>query len=379
MTKKGIDVSVWNGEIDWKQVKQQVDFAIIRIGYGKFAYQKDKNFETNYKGCKDNYLPCGGYWYCYATTVEEAKAEAQTCLEVLNGKKFDYPIWYDIEENVTFATGAYTTSTIAKTFCDILAAAGHKVGVYSSKWFLQNYFTTLVKNNYDIWVANVGANGATLESTTYTGHTMWQFSWKGEINGIKGDVDLDYCYKDYLEDISSSNSDVFPNLNSPMVAPPSMESEAKPVAKPQDTTKAPDVYYCSYVGYWLSEIKNYNDENSQGYSGIKNRPLSGFAAKVDGGTISYRVHLTNGKWLGWINQYDIENWAYGCAGIRGHNIDCLQMKLNGLDGYEIQYRASTVNSKDYLPWVTGVGANEYEYAGIYGRNIDRIQARIVKV
>lgn len=191
----GIDVSKHNGTIDWNAVKASgnVDFAILRAGLGKFASQKDVNFEANYSGAKSAGIPVGAYWYCYAKTVDEARQEAKACLECIKGKKFDFPIYYDIEEQSTFSTGINNVSAIADAFCEVLEDAGYFVGIYAAKSHLENYFTDAVKKRYTVWVAHVGVN-----QTNYTGaYGMWQYSWNGRIPGISQQVDLDKCYVDF--------------------------------------------------------------------------------------------------------------------------------------------------------------------------------------
>lgn len=363
-TKKGIDVSVWNGTINWVKVKPQIDFAILRAGYGKLASQKDKQFDNNYNGCKQNKIPVGAYWYNYAKTVTDAQAEARACIEVLKGKNFDYPIWYDIEENSVFTTGKANVSKIAETFCEMLKAAGYKVGIYSSYYTFKTYFTDEVKNKYDIWLAHVGNNGAALSSTNYPGHKeMWQYSWKGRFDGINGDVDTDYCYKDYV----ATTTPVTPSVPTTPTTPTT-----------PNTSTSIDVTYRAYTGKWWGEIKNYNETNSMGYAGVDNLPISGLAAKVSKGALKYRVHTKGGKWLGWISGYNINNWATGVAGIKGQVIDGIQMELTGVPGYKVQYRVSYVGTPNYLSWITNYGNGSMGYAGIYGKQIDKIQIRIVK-
>jgi GH25 family lysozyme M1 (1,4-beta-N-acetylmuramidase) len=200
--KNGIDVSKHNGVINWNAVKQsgEVDFAILRAGYGKSISQKDAKFEQNYAGAKAAGIPVGAYWYCYAKTPAEAKQEALVCIECLKGKQFELPVYYDIEEDATFRTGINNVSAIADTFCEELEKAGYYVGIYAAKSHLENYFTNSVKNRYTVWVAHVNVT-----KTNYTGiYTVWQYSWKGKIPGIKGDVDLDYCYRDFPEEIKAA-------------------------------------------------------------------------------------------------------------------------------------------------------------------------------
>ena len=96
MIAYGIDVSRWQGSIDWTKVK--TDFCIIQAGFGREASQKDIRFDENYSGCKAAGIPCGAYWYSYATSEDEARKEAAVCLDILKGRQFEYPIYYDVEE-----------------------------------------------------------------------------------------------------------------------------------------------------------------------------------------------------------------------------------------------------------------------------------------
>ena len=364
---KGIDVSVWNGSINWAQTKKEIDFAILRIGYGREVSQKDTRFEANYAGCKANNIPVGGYWYNYAKTVDDAKREADACIKCLNGRKFDYPIWYDIEDNSVFATGKENVSKIAEVFCEALKAAGYKVGLYSSYYIFQTYFTDEVKNKYDIWLAHVGNGGAPLSNTGYPGHKeMWQYSWKGRYSGINGDVDEDWSYVDY----AAQDGDDEP---APTPEP------VKPVDPPKPVEKNIDVVYSAYIpSRWLGEIKNCNDVNTNGYAGIENCIISGFGAKASEGNLKYRVRVKTydgkGKWLGWITQFNKADWNNGAAGYPGYTVDGIQLELNGVPGYQVMYRVSIFGTGTYLPWVKGLE----DYAGLCGKAIDKIQVKIVK-
>ena len=364
---KGIDVSVWNGSINWAQTKKEIDFAILRIGYGREVSQKDTRFEANYAGCKANNIPVGGYWYNYAKTVDDAKREADACIKCLNGRKFDYPIWYDIEDNSVFATGKENVSKIAEVFCEALKAAGYKVGLYSSYYTFQTYFTDEVKNKYDIWLAHVGNGGAPLSNTDYPGHKeMWQYSWKGRYSGINGDVDEDWSYVDY----AAQDGDDEP---APTPEP------VKPVDPPKPVEKNIDVVYSAYIpSRWLGEIKNCNDVNTNGYAGIENCIISGFGAKASEGNLKYRVRVKTydgkGKWLGWITQFNKADWNNGAAGYPGYTVDGIQLELNGVPGYQVMYRVSIFGTGTYLPWVKGLE----DYAGLCGKAIDKIQVKIVK-
>lgn len=190
MIKNGIDVSEWQGMIQWDMVKGAVDFVILRAGYGKYANQIDKQFERNYAECKRLGIPCGAYWYGYATTEEEAKEEANACLEVLKGKKFDYPVYYDVEEKATLGSGK--VDDIITTFCKALESGGYFSGLYMSRSPLNAYVSANVRNRFALWVAEYG------KKCNYSGsYGMWQKSSEGAVAGISGKVDLNECYKDY--------------------------------------------------------------------------------------------------------------------------------------------------------------------------------------
>ncbi|MBQ8202949.1 MAG: M23 family metallopeptidase, partial [Clostridia bacterium] len=129
-------------------------------------------------------------------------------------------------------------------------------------------------------------------------------------------------------------------------------------------------------GKWLSDIVDYNEVNSSGYAGIIGKAIDGIRARLNKGSILYRVHTVGGKYLPWVKDLDKEQNGY--AGVYGNLIDGLQMKLEGLEGYAVEYRVS-LSGQDYLPWVRNCNDTDAGgYAGIYGQTIDRVQIRIVK-
>ena len=191
MTKNGIDVIQWQGVIDWEAVKAsgKVDFVILKAGYGRYAAQIDPRVERNYSECKRLGIPVGAYWYGYATSEKEAKEEANACLTILKGKKFDYPIYYDVEEKPMIGTGKI--DDIIRAFCSTVEQE-HFVGLYMSRNPLVANVSTAVRNRYALWVAEYGSK------CNYSGsYGMWQKSSEGTIAGIDGKVDLDECYVDY--------------------------------------------------------------------------------------------------------------------------------------------------------------------------------------
>lgn len=184
MEYKGIDVSKWQGVIDWKQVKKSgVQFAMIRAMY---SVTKDPQFERNYTAAKAAGVPVGVYLYSYATTVAAAKKEAAALIGALKGKKLEFPVYIDIEEKAQVKLGKKACTAIVKAFCDVMEKAGYWVGVYSFDSFFGSNLDADIQQRYTIWAANISTKPRTCK--TYQIH---QYSWKGKVNGIKGDVDLD--------------------------------------------------------------------------------------------------------------------------------------------------------------------------------------------
>ena len=193
----GIDLSGWDDTVYWDVLKTQVKFVILRAGYGQGG--NDSVYERYYKKCKEIGMPVGAYWYAKATTVKGAREEANYFLNKLKGKKFEFPVYYDIEENSIFATGRNNVSNMLKEFCTILENNKYYCGVYSSRSFLDEYFTNEVLNRYDIWMAQYAS------STSYTKHLISQFTGSGTLSGKPGECDLNYCYYDYPTLIKSKH------------------------------------------------------------------------------------------------------------------------------------------------------------------------------
>ena len=134
------------------------------------------------------------------------------------------------------------------------------------------------------------------------------------------------------------------------------------------------VTYKAYTNRWLPEVVDCNDVNSNGYAGVKGESITALMAKPNQGTLRYRVHLLKEKrWLPWVENYS------DYAGNLGVEIDAVQMQLNGVSGYEVQYRVVAKSSSKWYGWCTGLtDASGDGYAGVFGNPIDRIQIKIVK-
>ena len=191
MSVKGIDVSEWQDSIDFAKVKQSgIGFVIIRAGYGNG--NKDSCFEQNYSRAKAAGLPVGAYWYSYADSAAGAKNEAQKCAAILKGKQFEYPIYFDLEEKSQLSKGKDFCSSLITAFCNEMEAQGFFAGFYMSLSAVNSYVTDAVKKRYAFWVAQWN------DTCSYTGqYGLWQYSSKGSVSGINGNVDMDCGYIDY--------------------------------------------------------------------------------------------------------------------------------------------------------------------------------------
>ncbi|MCD8143490.1 MAG: peptidoglycan-binding protein [Clostridiales bacterium] len=188
---RGIDVSKWQGTIDWEKVAAAgIQFAFIRAGYGSSARQKDSKFEANYKGAKAAGLLVGAYWYSYATTKAGGQKEATACLEVIAGKSFDLPVYFDQEYEADIVALSNSTRTaICKAFCATIQAGGYTTGIYASTDWLNNKLDYASLTDYSIWAAQYAS-----KCTCKADYDIWQYSSKGSVPGISGNVDMDYLY-----------------------------------------------------------------------------------------------------------------------------------------------------------------------------------------
>lgn len=196
---KGIDVSKWQGTIDWAKVKKAgIQFAMIRSSYGSEKGQEDTKLAANVAGCEANDIPYGFYHYSYATSVDGAKKEAEYFLSVIKNYSPTMPVAFDLEDSSQSGLSKATLTAMVKAFCDVVEKAGYYVILYSNKSWLDGKYNMSELSAYDVWLAQWGS------SPTYSGSFgMWQYSATGSVSGITGDVDMDIAYKDYPSIIKS--------------------------------------------------------------------------------------------------------------------------------------------------------------------------------
>ena len=194
----GIDVSRHNGTIDWKAVKASgVDYVIIRCGYrGSLtgALIEDQSFRTNIKGATAAGLKVGVYVFSQAINEVEAVKEASLAVSLVKGYNLTYPIFIDTESSGGRADkiDRATRTAVVNAFCQTVASAGYKPGIYASKTWFEDKLNMGAIGNYKIWLAQYST------APTYKGrYDMWQYSSKGTISGISTKVDLNYSYLGY--------------------------------------------------------------------------------------------------------------------------------------------------------------------------------------
>ncbi len=187
-TFTGIDVSHHQGRIDWEKVKESdVDFVIIRCGYAEDKTEYDDRYwEYNVSACERLGIPYGVYLYSYAENVEDALSEADHVLRLIDGKNLSMPIYYDLEENYMIET-EMDFAAVATAFCEKIAAAGYPVGIYANLNWWTHYLTDECFDNWYRWVARWN------NECGYDGDlAIWQYYNMGVVDGINGDVDMNF-------------------------------------------------------------------------------------------------------------------------------------------------------------------------------------------
>lgn len=196
MSFKGIDLSTYQRNVNYLSLKADgIEFAIIRAGFGKNESQKDDMLENHYAGFRYVNIPIGFYHYSYVNSEENALLEAKNCLKFIKDKKCELPVFLDLEEKLIKAFGKEQITNFALIFCREIKKAGFKAGVYANLDWFKNYvdFKKIKEEGFYIWLAQWN-NKPDLEITP----DFWQYTSKGKVHGIEGNVDLDICYLDNL-------------------------------------------------------------------------------------------------------------------------------------------------------------------------------------
>ena len=192
----GIDVSKWNGNIDWTAVRNSgVSYVIIRCGYRGStggSLIEDPTYRKNIKGAKAAGLQVGVYFFTQAINEVEAVEEASMVLNLISGQGVTLPVYLDVEASGGRADGIGKDmrTQVCKAFCQTIQNSGYKAGVYANKTWFTSYINTASLTNYKIWLAQYAAT----PTYTATRYDMWQYSSKGSVAGISGNVDMNIRY-----------------------------------------------------------------------------------------------------------------------------------------------------------------------------------------
>lgn len=217
----GIDVSDWQGDIDWAKAKAAgVKFALLKCGYGMdLTDQDDACFVRNASECERLGIPYGVWLYSYANTMEKAKSEAAHVLRMLKGRKPQYPVYLDLEDEITLSASKEQILAQVKAWCEIIEGAGYKAGIYANLYWWDTYLTDPWYDTKERWVAQYYTKCEYAKD-----YGIWQYTSSGNVAGVNGNVDCDWCYKDYL-----STEPEVPDM------PPEAPSETVYVVKYGDT------------------------------------------------------------------------------------------------------------------------------------------------
>ena len=328
-----VDISEFQQGINFNKMKNDgIKAVIIRAGYGRESSQKDSMFESHYKNAKSENMMIGVYWYSYADSVGDAEKEAKACLECINNKSLDMPIYYDLEDNSQTKLGKAKLTEIAERFCETIKKSGYRAGVYANLNWFNNYLDyDKLKKKYSIWLAQYN-------SVNELSCDIWQNSSTGRVSGYGKNIDTNIIF----------NENVFENVK---------------VEKPTLT------YRVFADGRWYDEVKGLG-----GVAGRKKQAISALAVKVSKGDIKYRVHLRDGDWLDWVDGYDINDSNNGYAGIKGKVIDAVQVEFSGVGDFKATYRVRKQGA-GFWDWQhnTEKDSSQDSYAGLFGTKIDGLQ------
>lgn len=187
-------------KVDWQKVKASgIQYAIIRTSYSTVT--ADEYFDINMQEAIKAGMPVGVYIYSLADTVKEAEKEAEYVLEKIKGYKLQYPIMFDIEDAVHKKLSKKQNTNIIKAFCEKIEAAGYPVMIYSGCSFSRTYLDLNELKDYDLWIAHYTTSGQLINDEYHHGSScnyplvrMWQYSSSGRVDGIVGNVDMNYMF-----------------------------------------------------------------------------------------------------------------------------------------------------------------------------------------
>ena len=192
ITGWGVDVSVWNGYIDWSQARYDLDFAILR---SSFEETTDNRFLEYASNCEKYGIPFGVYVYSYAENVAEAEAEARWAVNLVkNYDMMQLPIFFDAEDAVLAALSTSELQAVTKAFIDVVRESGYEAGIYTGISWFNSYYNTPYFHSVAKWLVQIDGFYGGYTNSYNGGVHYWQYNWEGDCSGISGDLDVNYSY-----------------------------------------------------------------------------------------------------------------------------------------------------------------------------------------
>lgn len=349
----GIDVSSWQGKIDWAKVKADgISFALLRCASWDSKNNKyviDPQFKNNVEGARANGIQIGVYIFSYADKVtgatKSSESEAKYVLEFLKQagltpSSVSLPVYYDLELDRQAGYGKAQLGQMAKTFCDIISAQGYSVGIYANQNWWNNYLTDPVfsNTNWKRWVARYPIGASVAQQGSGVSRTdIWQFSSRGTVNGVSGSVDMNF---DYSGDDGWSQNSIIYSAHS------------------------------SNIG-WMSYRANGDTAGTTGQSKALEAVKIKLAKQAYSGSVEYRAHVKNIGWQNWVS-------ADKVAGTTGRSLqtEAISIRLTGdmAKYYDVYYRAHAQN----FGWMGWAKNGENAGSAGYGYRLEGIQVKLVK-
>ena len=335
---RGVDVSNFQGTIDWNQVKAAgIEFAILKVGpvYGK----PDSTFERNATECERLGIPYGVYYYSYARSVADANKEADRTLAWLGGHHPSLPVYYDLEDNYILQDPNFSKdklAQIAQTFCNRMEAVGFKSGIYANLNWLINYLDSPSLNGYDHWVAQYNWR------CDYAGsYSFWQYSSSGNVPGVNGRCDMNYCFNGSFLNVDDGKMHI--------------QYEA----------------HVSNIG-WMSSKRDGSTAGTTGQSKAVEDLKVSILNPVEDGSVQIDAHVSGIGWQGW----DTPSASEGGTTGQGRAVEAVRLRLTGslAKDYDVYYRVHASNI-GWMAW-----AKDGEEAGTTGMScsLEAVQIKLIK-
>ena len=335
---RGIDVSNHQGTVDWNKVKAAgIDFAILKVGpvYGKL----DDSFERNAAECERLGIPYGVYYYSYARSVEDANKEADRTLAWLGGHHPSLPVYYDLEDSYILQDPDFSKdklTQIAQAFCNRMEAVGFKSGIYANLNWLNNYLNSPSLSGYDHWVAQYNWR------CDYAGsYSFWQYSSSGNVPGVNGRCDMNYCFNGSLLNVDDSKMHI--------------QYEA----------------HVSNIG-WMSSKRDGSTAGTTGQSKSVEDLKVSILNPVEDGSVQINANVSGVGWQGW----DTPSASEGGTTGQGRAVEAVRLRLTGslAKDYDVYYRVHASNI-GWMAW-----AKDGEEAGTTGMScsLEAVQIKLIK-